>query len=53
MIKNENGELLADSHSSLNRWKDYLCKLLNVRKNNDKGEIEIQTTELLIPEPTV
>jgi hypothetical protein len=25
MVKEENGDLLADSHSILNRWKNYFC----------------------------
>jgi hypothetical protein len=28
--KDENGELLADSHSILNRWKNYFSQLFNV-----------------------
>jgi hypothetical protein len=27
MVKEENGDLLADSHSILNRWKNYFCQL--------------------------
>jgi hypothetical protein len=30
LLKDENGDLLADSHSILNRWKNYFCQLLNV-----------------------
>jgi hypothetical protein len=30
MVKEENGDLLADSHSILNRWKNYFCQLLYV-----------------------
>jgi hypothetical protein len=30
MIKYENGDLLADSQSILNRWKNYFCQLLNL-----------------------
>ena len=52
VIKSENQELLADSNSILNRWKDYLSQLLNVHKDNDVGVIEIQTVEPLIPDPT-
>ena len=33
VIKNENEELLVDSHSILNRRKDYFSKLLNVHKD--------------------
>jgi hypothetical protein len=30
LVKVENGDLLADSHSILNRWKNYFSELLNV-----------------------
>ena len=53
VIKNQNEEMLADSNSILNRWKDYYSQLLNVQKNNDVEEIEIQTAEPLIPNPTL
>jgi hypothetical protein len=26
IVKDENGDLLADSHSILNRWKSYFCQ---------------------------
>ena len=53
MIKNENEELLSDSNSILNRWKNYFSQLLNVHKGNDVGEIQIQTAEPLIAKPTL
>ena len=55
MIKDENGDLLADSSSILNRWKNYFAQLLNVHRpnRNDRDEIEIQTAEPFIPEPTL
>jgi hypothetical protein len=31
LVKNENGDLLADSHNILNRWKNYCSQLLNVQ----------------------
>jgi hypothetical protein len=31
-VKDENGDLLADSHNILNRWKNYFCQLLNVHR---------------------
>ena len=43
LIKNEKEELLANSNTILNRWKDYFNQLLNVRDDNDMGEIEIPT----------
>jgi hypothetical protein len=30
LVKDENGDLLADSHNALNRWKNYFSQLLNV-----------------------
>jgi len=30
LVKDENGDLLAHSHSTLNRGKNYYCQLLNV-----------------------
>ncbi|KAJ4437040.1 hypothetical protein ANN_17174 [Periplaneta americana] len=55
VIKDENGDLLADSPSILNRWKNYFAQLLNVHRpnRNDRDEIEIQTVEPFIPEPTL
>ncbi|KAJ4446515.1 hypothetical protein ANN_13211 [Periplaneta americana] len=55
VIKDENGDLLADSPSILNRWKNYFAQLLNVHRpnRNDRDEIEIQTAEPFIPEPTL
>jgi hypothetical protein len=31
-VKDENGDLLADSHIILNRWKNYFSQLLNVHR---------------------
>ncbi|KAJ4446465.1 hypothetical protein ANN_13161 [Periplaneta americana] len=55
VIKDENGDFLADSPSILNRWKNYFAQLLNVRRpnRNDRDDIEIQTAEPFIPEPTL
>jgi hypothetical protein len=30
-VKDERGDLLADPHKIMNRWKNYFCHLLNVR----------------------
>ncbi|KAJ4445522.1 hypothetical protein ANN_12202 [Periplaneta americana] len=40
---------------ALNRWKNYFAQLLNVHRpnRNDRDEIEIQTAEPFIPEPTL
>jgi hypothetical protein len=34
-IKDEKGDLLADSRNILNRWKNYFSQLLNVHKVSD------------------
>jgi hypothetical protein len=52
MVKEENGDLLADSHSILNRWKNYFCQLLNVHGVNDVRHTEIHTAKPLVPEPS-
>jgi hypothetical protein len=52
VIKEENGDLLADSHSILNRWKNYFCQLLNVCGVSDVRRTEIHTAEPLVPEPS-
>jgi hypothetical protein len=52
LIKDENGDLLADTHSILNGWKNYFCQLLNVPGINDVRQTEIHTAEPLVPEPS-
>jgi hypothetical protein len=53
LAKYENGDLLADSHSVLNRWKNYLSQLLNVHNNvSDVRQIQIHTAEPLVPGPS-
>jgi hypothetical protein len=47
LVKAENGDLLADSHSILNRF----CQQLNVRGVNIR-QTEIHTAEPLVPEPS-
>jgi hypothetical protein len=47
-VKDENGDLLVDSHNILNRWKNYFSQLLNVRNVRDVRQIEVHTTEPLI-----
>jgi hypothetical protein len=52
LIKDKNGDLLADSHNILNRWKNYFSQLLNVYRLNDFRQIEIHTAEPLVPDPS-
>jgi hypothetical protein len=46
-VKNENGDLLADSHSILNRSKSYFSQLLNVHNVSDVRQIEVHKVEPL------
>jgi hypothetical protein len=49
-VNDENGELLADSHNILYRWKKYFSQLLNVHRVSDVRQIEIHTAEPLVPD---
>ena len=53
IVKDEMGDLVADFHSILARWRNRFCKLLNVHGVNNVRQTEIHTTELLVPEPRV
>jgi hypothetical protein len=50
-VKNENCDLLADSHI-LNRWKNYFSQLLNVHNASDVKQIEVHTAESLVLGPS-
>jgi hypothetical protein len=39
LVKDENGDLLADSNTILNRWKSYFSQLLNVNDVSDVRQI--------------
>jgi hypothetical protein len=45
LVKDENGDLLVDSHNILNRWKNHFSQLLYVDRISDR-QIEIHTAEL-------
>jgi hypothetical protein len=52
LVKDENGDLLADSNFITNRWKSYISQLLNVHNISDVRQIEIHTAEPLVPGPS-
>jgi hypothetical protein len=52
LVKNENGDLLADSGNIVNRWKRYFSQLLNVHNVSGVRQIEIHTNEPLVPGPS-
>jgi hypothetical protein len=52
-VKDENGDLLEDSHNILNKWKNYFSQLLlRVHNVSDVRQIEVHTTEQLVPGPS-
>jgi hypothetical protein len=51
-VKDENGDLLADSHNILNRWNSYFSQLLNVHNVSDVRQIEVHTAEPFVPGPS-
>jgi hypothetical protein len=53
-VKDENGDLLADSHNILNRWKNCYSEILIVRGGSDvrKLEIHMSAAEPLLPGPS-
>jgi hypothetical protein len=52
LVKDERGNLLADPHKILNRWKNYFCQLLNVHEPGDVRQAAMHTAEPLVPEPS-
>jgi hypothetical protein len=53
IVKDEQGDLVVDSHSILARRRNYFSQILNVHGVNDVRQAEIHTAELLVPEPSV
>jgi len=51
-VKDEKGDLVADSHSIMTRWKNYFSQLLNVLRAKDVWQEEIHTAEPLLSEPS-
>jgi hypothetical protein len=47
-----NGDMLANSHNILNRWKNYLCQLLNVYGINGIRQTKMHTAQPLVHEPS-
>jgi uncharacterized protein YaaR (DUF327 family) len=41
LVKDENGDLFADSRNHLNRWNNYIFQLLCVHRVNDARQTEI------------
>ena len=52
IVKDEKGDLVAESHSILGRWRNYFSQLFNVHGVKDVGQAETHTAEPLVPEPS-
>jgi hypothetical protein len=52
IVKNEKGDLIAESHSFVARWRNYFSQLFNVHGVKDVGQAEKYTAEPLVPEPS-
>jgi len=52
IVKDEKGDLVADFHSIVARWRNYFSQLFNVHGVKDIGQAEIHTAEPLLPEPS-
>ena len=51
IVKDERGDLVADSHTIAARWRKYFSQLFNVHGVKDVGQAELHTAEPLVPEP--
>jgi hypothetical protein len=49
LVKDENDDLLEDSHNIFNRWKNYFSQLLNVPNVSDARHMNVHTAEPLVP----
>jgi hypothetical protein len=52
LVKYENCYVLSESHSTLNRWKNYFSQLFNVPGVKNIRQTEIHTAEPLVHEPS-
>jgi hypothetical protein len=52
LVKDENGDLLVNSHNILNRWKNYFSQLLNVHNVSVVRQREVHTAKPLVPGPS-
>jgi len=52
IVKDEKGDLVADSHGIVARWRNYFSQLFNVHGVKDVGQAETHTAGSLVPEPS-
>jgi hypothetical protein len=53
IVKDENGNLLADLQSVLNGWKNFFSQELNLHGVHNIRQKDIQMAEPLVPEPSL
>jgi hypothetical protein len=53
IVKDENGNLIADTQNVLNRWKNFFNQVLNVHGVHDVRQMDTHMAEPLIPEPNL
>jgi hypothetical protein len=51
-LKDDKGDLVAESHIILARWSKFFSHLLNIHGVNDVKQTEIHTAHSLEPEPS-
>ena len=52
IVKDEKGDLVADPHSIMARWRKYFSQQLNLHEVNDIKQAEIHIVDPLVPEPS-
>ena len=52
ILKEEKGDVIADSHSILARRRKHFSQKFHVHRNIDARQTEIKTAELLVPGPS-
>ena len=53
IVKDEKGDLVADSHNIVARWRNYFSQLFKVHGVKNVGQVEIHTAEPLVLGPSV
>jgi hypothetical protein len=53
IIKDENGNLIADPQNVLNTWKHFFNQVLNVHGVHDVRQMDIHMAEPLVSEPSL
>ena len=53
IVKDEKGNLVTDSRSSVARWRNHFSQLLNVHGPDDVRQTEMHTAEPQVPKPNV